>query len=118
MAASSAGVGGRGRADRRRRWWSWAGVMVSAGADEGDEGRRLRTDQVGFSRMEAAVDFELEFVVKVRVVAEFIDRVVMARRRARRQDEQSAIGINCGPIVEYIYGLLQCRKLIRVVARD
>lgn len=77
--------------------------MVSAGADKGDEGRRLRTDQVGFSRMEAAVDFELEFVVKVQVVAEFIDRVVMERRRARRQDEQSAIVVDRRPIVE-----LQC----------
>lgn len=75
--------------------------MVSAGADEGDEGRRLRTDQVGFSRMEAAVDFELEFVVKVRVVVGFIDRVVMVRRRARRQDEQRAIAVGDEPIVEF-----------------
>lgn len=76
--------------------------MVSAGADEGEEGRRLRTDHVGFSRMEAAVDFELEVVVKVRVGVGCRDGVVRVRRRARRQDEQSAIVVDCRPIAELV----------------
>jgi hypothetical protein len=68
MVASSAADVGWGRAERRRRWWSWVGVIVSAGGEEGDEeadeveevledllagGRRERTDQVGLERRAA-----------------------------------------------------------------
>ncbi|EGU76160.1 soluble NSF attachment protein [Fusarium oxysporum f. sp. albedinis] len=67
---SSSGVVGNGRAERRRRWCNWEGVIFSAGAEDGEDGRRLRTDQVGFSRIEAAVE------------------CVMLRRRATRQDVQ------------------------------
>lgn len=54
------GVGGGGRAERLRRWWSWGGVRggscgwgVVVGVLEGEAevvvegGRRVRMDQVG-----------------------------------------------------------------------
>jgi hypothetical protein len=88
MAASSAGVVGSGRAERRRRWCSCEGVIFSAGAEDGEEGRRLRTDQVGFSRIEAAVD---DLVVIVRVVVLLLEFKVIVRRRASRQEAQIAI---------------------------
>jgi hypothetical protein len=84
MAASSSGVVGNGRAERRRRWCNWEGVIFSAGAEDGEDGRRLRTDQVGFSRIEAAVG---EFVVMNRVIKGLVE-CVMLRRRATRQDVQ------------------------------
>lgn len=84
MAASSSGVVGNGRAERRRRWCNWEGVIFSAGAELGEDGRRLRTDQVGFSRIEAAVD---EFVVMNRAIKGLVE-CVMLRRKAIRQDVQ------------------------------
>ena len=54
MVASSVGERGWGRAERRRRWWSWVGVIVSSGGGvllAG--GRRDRTDHVGFERRAA-----------------------------------------------------------------
>lgn len=74
MAASSSGVVGNGRAERRRRWCSWEGVIFSAGAELGEDGRRLLTDQVGFSRIEAAVD---EFVVMNRLVKSLVECVML-----------------------------------------
>lgn len=62
--------------------------MRSGGAEDGDEGRRLRTDQVGLDRISAAVDL-LERDRRM-VVWEVVEGV-MERRRARRQDVQSAI---------------------------
>lgn len=54
------GEEGWGRAERRRRRWSWVGVIVSSEGEDGEEeavlerllagGRRDRTDQVGFER--------------------------------------------------------------------
>lgn len=88
MAASASGVAGSGRAERRRRWCSCAGVMGS-GAAEDDEGSRLRMDHEGLERMEAARGL----VLRVRVVVCWGVRemVVIERRRARRQDVQRAI---------------------------
>lgn len=74
MATSSSGVVGNGRAERRRRWCNWEGVIFSAGAELGEDGRRLLTDQVCFSRIEAAVD---EFVVINRVVKSLVECVML-----------------------------------------
>lgn len=57
-------------------------MIFSVGAEDDDEGRRLRTDQVGFSRIEAAVD---GLVVIDRVVVPLAEFTAMLRRRARRQ---------------------------------
>jgi hypothetical protein len=85
MAISSAGVVGSGRAERRRRWCNCFGVIFSAGAEDCEEGSRLRTDHVGFSRIEEAVD---ELVVIDRAITGFVGCVVIVRRRARRQEAQ------------------------------
>lgn len=63
MASSSCLEAGSGRAARRRRWCSWAGVVVVAGSDdEAAEGegasRRERTDQVGRESISCAADDE------------------------------------------------------------
>lgn len=54
MVSSSAGERGWGRAERRRRWWSWVRVIVSSGGFGVEVllagGRRDRTDQVGLER--------------------------------------------------------------------
>ena len=57
-------------------------MIFSAGAEDGEEDRRLRTDQVGFSRIEAAVD---GLVVIDRVVVPLVEFIAMLRRMARRQ---------------------------------
>lgn len=86
--ASSADVVGSGRAERRRRWCSCEGVIFSAGSEDGEEGRRLRTDHVGFSRIEAAVD---DLVVIDRVVVLLLEFIVIVRRKTSRQEAQIAI---------------------------
>jgi hypothetical protein len=88
MVASSADVVGSGRAERRRRWCSCEGVIFSAGSEKEKEGRRLRTDQVGFSRIEAAVG---DLVVMDRVVVFLFEFIMMARRSTSRQEAQIAI---------------------------
>lgn len=57
-------------------------MIFSAGAEDDEEGRRLRTDQVGFSRIEAAID---GLVVIDRVVVPLAEFIAMLRRRTRRQ---------------------------------
>jgi hypothetical protein len=63
-------------------------VIFSAGSEDDEEGRRLRTDQVGFSRIEVAVE---DLVVIGRVVVLLLEFMVMVRRRASRQEAQITI---------------------------
>lgn len=52
MKISSSWLAGKGRAERRRRWWSCSGV--TDGEDSlAESGSRDRTDQVGFARIDS-----------------------------------------------------------------
>lgn len=56
MCCSCCGEVGGGRAERRRRWCSWDGVMVSVLEDVVEvsmDGRREEIDQVGWERRES-----------------------------------------------------------------
>jgi len=80
-------------------------VIFSAGAEDGEDGRRLRTDQVGFSRIEAAVDG----LVVIDRVAPLLEFIAMLRRRARRQWAQ----------IDIITGFLQFMFfLFRIFSRS
>jgi hypothetical protein len=84
MVASSAGEEGWGRAERRRRWCSWVGVIGVVVGDASVGGRRDRTDQVGLERslVMSSLEFGVVFLEGVEdsftecSVGSFVDAVV------------------------------------------